>query len=61
MTVQRLFVCLQLDEAALKFHLKPRITAYALPHVVEFRESLPKSSIGKILKKELVAEEKARG
>lgn len=50
-----------LDEAGLKAHLKPRITAYALPHVVEFRESLPKSAVGKILKKELVAEEKAKG
>ncbi len=47
-----------LDEGGLKDHLKPRITAYALPHVVEFRESLPKSAIGKILKKELIAEEK---
>lgn len=50
-----------LDEAGLKAHLKPRITAYALPHAVEFRTSLPKSNIGKILKKELVAEEKAKG
>ena len=49
-----------LDEAGLKAHLKPRITAYALPHAVEFRESLPKSAVGKILKKELVAEEKAK-
>lgn len=47
-----------LDEVALRDHLKPRITAYALPHEVEFRESLPKSAIGKILKKELVAEER---
>ncbi len=49
-----------LDEGGLKAHLKPRITAYALPHAVEFRGSLPKSAIGKILKKELVAEEKAK-
>lgn len=49
-----------LDESALKAHLKPRITAYALPHAVEFRESLPKSAVGKILKKELVAEEKKK-
>ena len=33
---------------------------YALPHVVEFRTSLPKSAIGKILKKELLAEEIAK-
>ncbi len=49
-----------LDEAELKAYLKPRITAYALPHAVEFRDSLPKSAIGKIMKKELVAEEKAK-
>lgn len=49
-----------LDESGLKAHLKPRITAYALPHAVEFRATLPKSAIGKILKKELVAEEKAK-
>ena len=49
-----------LDESSLKAHLKPRITAYALPHAVEFRTTLPKSAVGKILKKELVAEEKAK-
>lgn len=49
-----------LDEAGLKNHLKQRITAYALPHAVEFRSSLPKSAIGKILKKDLVAEEAAK-
>ncbi len=49
-----------LDEEGLRDYLKPRITAYALPHAVEFRDSLPKSAIGKILKKELVAEENAK-
>jgi long-chain acyl-CoA synthetase len=37
------------------------MSAYAVPHAYEFRASLPKSMIGKILKKELLAEEKARG
>lgn len=49
-----------LDAEGLKTYLKPRITAYALPHAVEFRKTLPKSAVGKILKKELVAEEKAK-
>ena len=49
-----------MTEAEVKEHLKPRMTAYALPHVVEFRTSLPKSAIGKILKKELLAEEIAK-
>lgn len=48
------------DEAELKTYMKSRMSGYAVPHVVEFRESLPKSMIGKILKKELVAEEKAK-
>ena len=33
--------------------LKERLSAYAVPHTYEFRDSLPKSMIGKILKKEL--------
>ncbi|MBX9726047.1 MAG: long-chain fatty acid--CoA ligase, partial [Rickettsiales bacterium] len=49
-----------LDEAELKAHLKPRITAYALPHAVEFRSELPKNNIGKILKRALVEEEKKK-
>ena len=49
-----------LDESTLKAFLKQHITAYAIPHAIEFRSSLPKNSIGKILKKDLVAEEKAK-
>jgi long-chain acyl-CoA synthetase len=45
------------DAAQLKDYLKHRVSAYALPHAMEFRESLPKSPIGKILKKELLREE----
>lgn len=51
---------MKLDEAELKAHLKPRITAYALPHAVEFRAELPKNNIGKILKRALVEEEKKK-
>ena len=49
-----------LTEDELKEYLKSRMTAYAIPHAVEFRTSLPKSAVGKILKKELVAEENAK-
>ncbi len=49
-----------LDTIQLKKHLSERISAYAMPAQFEFRENLPKSMIGKILKKELVAEEKAK-
>lgn len=47
-------------EGELKDFMKTRMSAYAVPHVVELRETLPKSPVGKILKKELVAEEKAK-
>jgi long-chain acyl-CoA synthetase len=45
-------------EGELREHMKARLSAYAQPAAYEFRESLPKSMIGKILKKELLAEEK---
>lgn len=48
-------------EDELKAFLKQHMSAYAVPHAFEFREALPKSMIGKILKKELLAEEKAKG
>lgn len=47
-------------EGQLREHLKADIAAYAMPASYEFRESLPKSMIGKILKKELVAQERAK-
>jgi long-chain acyl-CoA synthetase len=33
--------------------LHTRLVNYKVPHIVEFRDSLPKSNIGKILRKEL--------
>ncbi len=50
----------EVDEATLKEFMKHKMSAYAVPHAVEFREALPKSPVGKILKKELVAEEKLK-
>jgi long-chain acyl-CoA synthetase len=43
--------------AEIKEHLKEHISAYAMPQSIEFRDTLPKSAIGKILKKELAAAE----
>ncbi len=40
--------------------LSSRLSPIELPKQIEFRDSLPKSMIGKLSKKELVAEEKAR-
>ena len=48
------------DENDLKDFLRERMSRYAVPHQIEFRSELPKSMIGKILKKELVAEEKLK-
>jgi long-chain acyl-CoA synthetase len=42
-----------LDKAELKAFLHERLAAYKVPTVIEFTESLPKSNIGKILRKEL--------
>lgn len=51
----------QVTEGAIRDYLRGEVAGYAVPHAVEFRASLPKSMIGKILKKELVAEEAAKG
>jgi long-chain acyl-CoA synthetase len=39
---------------------KLKLAAYKVPKMVEFRESIPKSSVGKILRKTLSDEEKAK-
>ena len=49
-----------LDEAKLLAFLKDRISPIEMPKVVEFRDELPKSAVGKILKKELLREERER-
>jgi long-chain acyl-CoA synthetase len=41
-------------------HLEQKISKIELPSQIEFRDSLPKTMIGKLSKKELVAEEAAR-
>jgi long-chain acyl-CoA synthetase len=42
-----------LTEAELRKFARDNLTGYKLPRLIEFRESLPKSNIGKILRKEL--------
>ena len=39
---------------------RERLAPYKVPKLVEFREELPKSLIGKILRRVLAEEEKAR-
>ncbi len=45
---------------ALRVFLADRLSKIELPRSIEFRESLPKTMIGKLSKKELVAEEAAK-
>jgi long-chain acyl-CoA synthetase len=39
---------------------RQRLAPFKVPRAVEFRQSLPKSLVGKVLRRELVAEEKAK-
>jgi long-chain acyl-CoA synthetase len=42
-----------LDEAALRAHCRQQLTGYKQPKLIEFRDTLPKSAVGKILRREL--------
>jgi long-chain acyl-CoA synthetase len=42
-----------LDEAALLAFLEDRLSPIEMPKLIEFRDQLPKSAVGKILKREL--------
>ena len=42
-------------------HLEPKISKIEMPSQIEFRDALPKTMIGKLSKKELMAEEAKRG
>ncbi|MEM6677985.1 MAG: AMP-binding protein [Pseudomonadota bacterium] len=48
-----------LDVATVRAYCKEHLTAYKVPKQVEFREDLPKSNVGKILRKDLRAGAKA--
>ncbi|MEM6438954.1 MAG: AMP-binding protein [Pseudomonadota bacterium] len=48
-----------LTEAQVRDHCKGRLTPYKAPKRVEFRDELPKSNVGKILRKDLRAEDMA--
>ena len=51
--------CLTTEEEILVF-CKERLASYKTPKSVEFREDLPKSAVGKLLRRVLVDEELAR-
>lgn len=44
----------------IKAHCKASLTGYKVPKLIEFRTELPKSNVGKILRKDLRAEELSR-
>ncbi len=49
-----------LTKDAVRAYCKEHLTNYKVPKLVEFREELPKSNVGKILRKDLRAEEMAK-
>jgi long-chain acyl-CoA synthetase len=42
-----------LDEAAVITHCREFLAAYKIPKIIEFRDELPKTNVGKILRREL--------
>jgi long-chain acyl-CoA synthetase len=42
-----------LDEASVIAHCRENLTGYKLPKIIEFRDELPKTNVGKILRREL--------
>ena len=50
----------QLTEADVKAFARENLTAYKVPRFVEFRDELPKTNVGKILRRELRDEEIAK-
>ncbi|TCP32129.1 long-chain acyl-CoA synthetase [Scopulibacillus darangshiensis] len=49
-----------LDEKDLERHCRKRLAAYKIPRIYEFREELPKTMVGKVLKRSLEAEERRK-
>lgn len=47
----------QLTEDQVKAHMRENLTAYKVPRLVEFRDALPTTNVGKILRRELRDEE----
>jgi len=49
-----------LSKDDLRAYCKEHLTGYKVPKFVEFRDELPKSNVGKILRKDLRAQEQAQ-
>ena len=50
----------QVTPDELRAHCKERLVGYKIPKHFEFRDSLPKTMVGKVLRRELVKDEKSR-
>ena len=50
-----------LDEDAVKSHVKDNLARYKVPREVEFRDELPRNPTGKVLKRELAEREEGGG
>lgn len=48
------------SEAELRAFCKERLAPFKVPRAIEFREQLPKSLVGKVLRRQLVAEERQK-
>jgi acyl-CoA synthetase (AMP-forming)/AMP-acid ligase II len=51
--MQNYATALSLTEEQVIAHCKKNLTAYKVPKLIEFRKELPKSNVGKILRKDL--------
>jgi long-chain acyl-CoA synthetase len=49
----------QLSEAQLREFCHTKLTGYKVPKYIEFRDSLPKSMVGKVLRRELVRQQES--
>ncbi len=50
----------ELDEAELNKFCRKHLAAYKVPRIYEFREELPKTAVGKILRRQLIDEDKVK-
>jgi long-chain acyl-CoA synthetase len=53
-------VVMHVERGKIREFAKARLAAYKVPRAVEFRDELPKTMIGKVLRRALVEQEQAR-
>ncbi len=50
----------EVSDDELNRYCRKNLASYKVPRIYEFREELPKTAVGKILRRQLVDEEKAK-